>query len=81
MPPYLGWEDAIELIFDGGVMAPNELPRLTLQPSEIRRVELCTLAQAAELVTPLAHRRLTVALGLRPGEMAYLEDGVPPAIW
>lgn len=80
MPPYLGWEDAIELIFDGGVLRPDELPQLTLQPSEIRRVELCTLARAAELVTPLAHRRLTVAMGLGPGEMAYLEDGTRPAI-
>ena len=75
MPPYLGWEDAIEMIFDGGVMSESELAGLTLQPSEIKRVALCTLAEAATLVTPLAHRRLALACALGPNEMAYTEDG------
>ncbi len=75
MPPYLGWEDALELIFDGGRVAPVELASFVLQPSEIIRAEFVTLAQAAELVTPLAHRRLSVALGLADAETAYLEDG------
>lgn len=78
MPPYLGWEDAIELIFDGGTITEAELAGLTLQPSEIIQVRLCTLEEAAELVTPLAHRRLVVAANLGPGEMAYLEDGARP---
>ena len=76
MPPYLGWDDATEMIFDGGLMSPTELPGLVLQPTEIRQVRFCTLAEAAELVTPLAHRRLTVAAELSPGQFAYLEDGV-----
>ncbi len=79
MPPYLGWEDAIEMIFDGGQVTAEQLNRFVLQPSEIRQVRLCTLAEAAELVTPLAHRRLTVAAGLGPDQMAYLEDGARPA--
>jgi 8-oxo-dGTP pyrophosphatase MutT (NUDIX family) len=78
MPPYLGWEDAIELIFDGGVLRPDELDALVLQPSEIKQVQLCTLAEAAELVTPLAHRRLSVAMQLGPDQLAYLEDGTRP---
>lgn len=78
MPPYLGWDDAMELIFDGGRISEPELAGLTLQPSEIIQVRLCTLAEAAELVTPLAHRRLVVAAGLPPGQMAYLEDGSAP---
>ena len=64
MPPYLGWEDAFELIFDGGRITEAELAGLELQPSEIKRVRLCTLAEAADLVTPLSHRRLTVAAAL-----------------
>ncbi len=78
MPPYLGWDDAIELIFDGGTLSEPDLAGLTLQPSEIKQVRFCTLAEAAELVTPLAHRRLSVAAGLGPGETAYLEDGTAP---
>ena len=78
MPPYLGWEDALELIYDGGLVTAAELAGFVLQPSEIKQVRLCTLDEAAELVTPLAHRRLTFATGLRPGEFAYLEDGALP---
>ena len=79
MPPYLGWEDAIEMIFDGGRVTEAQLAEFVLQPSEIRRVMLCTLDEAAVLVTPLAHRRLALAAGLGPGQMAYTEDGAPPA--
>jgi 8-oxo-dGTP diphosphatase len=79
MPPYLGWEDAIEMIFDGGRVTAEQLSGFVLQTSEIRRVRLCTIAEAADLVTPLAHRRLALAAALEPGQMAYLEDGAPPA--
>jgi 8-oxo-dGTP diphosphatase len=78
MPPYLGWEDAIEMIFDGGRVTAEQLGRFVLQASEIRRVRLCTIAEAADLVTPLAHRRLALAATLGPDEMAYLEDGALP---
>jgi 8-oxo-dGTP diphosphatase len=78
MPPYLGWEDAVEMIFDGGRVTEAQLAGFVLQLSEIRRVRLCTLDEAAELVTPLAHRRLSLAAGLGPDQMAYLEDGAPP---
>ena len=77
LPPYLGWDDAVEMIFDGGLLAESELSDLVLQPSEIRQVRFCTLDQAADVLTPLAHRRLTVAAGLAPGRFAYLEDGYP----
>lgn len=80
LPPYLGWEDAFELIFDGGVVAESDLATFTLQESEIRQVRLVSLAEAANLVTPLSHRRLTVALslgeaGADAGPTAYLENG------
>jgi len=78
MPPYLGWEDAVEMIFDGGQVTAEQLNRFVLQASEIRQVRLCTIADAAELVTPLAHRRLALAAALGPDEMAYLEDGARP---
>ena len=78
MPPYLGWEDAMELIFDGGVVTSDEVSHYVLQPSEIRSVRLCTLAEARTLVTELSHRRLTVASGLAPPATAYLENGSSP---
>ena len=78
MPPYLGWEDAVELIYDGGPIEEPDLAALALQPAEIRRVALVTLDEAAELVTPLSWRRLSVATSLAAGESAYLENGSPP---
>lgn len=77
LPPYLGWDDAVELIFDGGLVEPADLASFALQENEILRVELVGLDRAAELVTPLAHRRLGVALRQRAGQTAYLEDGRP----
>ena len=78
MPPYLGWDDAMELIFDGGTLDESELAGLSLQVSEIKQVRFCTAAEAAELVTPLARRRLELAMSLGPHEMAYTEDGARP---
>ena len=75
MPPYLGWDDAIEMIFDGGMVAENDLAYWSLQPTEIKAVALVDLPTASELVTPLAFRRLTLAVALGPNEMAYTEDG------
>jgi hypothetical protein len=39
---------------------------------------LVDLARAGELITPLAFRRLSLALGLGPDQMAYTEDGRTP---
>ncbi|HKX13824.1 MAG TPA: NUDIX hydrolase [Propionibacteriaceae bacterium] len=78
MPPYLGWDDAIEMIFDGGMIAENDLADWSLQPTEIKAVALVDLPTANELLTPLAFRRLGLALALGPNEMAYTEDGRTP---
>jgi 8-oxo-dGTP diphosphatase len=78
MPPYLGWDDAIEMIFDGGLVGEDDLAAWSLQPTEIKRVALVDLDTAAGLVTPLAHRRLVLAGWLGPDEMAYTEDGRTP---
>jgi len=75
LPPYLGWEDALELIFDGGLVTEDDLASFSLQENEITSVSLLTLDQAAEVVTPLSHRRLSVAMGQSDGETAYLQDG------
>ena len=75
LPPYLGWEDALELIFDGGQVREDDLATFSLQQNEILSASLLTLEQAAEVVTPLSHRRLSVAVGQADGETAYLQDG------
>ena len=75
MPPYLGWDDAIEMIFDGGLVAEGDPAYWSLQPTEIKAVALTDLPTASQLLTPLAFRRLSLAVALGPNEMAYTEDG------
>jgi 8-oxo-dGTP pyrophosphatase MutT (NUDIX family) len=75
MPPYLGWDDAVEMIFDGGMVAESDLAHWSLQSTEIKRVALIDLDTAADLLTPIAHRRLVLATSLGPNEMAYTEEG------
>jgi hypothetical protein len=77
-PPRLGAARevrAIEMIFDGGVVAEGDLAYWSLQPTEIKAVALTDLSTASQLLTPLAFRRLSLAVGLGPDEMAYTEDG------
>ena len=50
LPPYLGWDDALELIFDGGQVSDDDLASFSLQENEITSVSLLTLEQAAEVV-------------------------------
>ncbi|GAA5031970.1 GNAT family N-acetyltransferase [Actinopolymorpha pittospori] len=78
LPPWRGWDDAVELLFDGGIHGPELLSRLTLQPREIRRVEFCTLEQARERCLPGTHRRLVAVVGAPEGRVLYLERGAPP---
>ena len=78
MPPYLGWDDAIEMIFDGGMVDENDLAYLVAAAHRDQGRRIGGPGRAAELITPLAFRRLSLALGLGPDEMAYTEDGRTP---
>jgi hypothetical protein len=56
-------------------VAEGDLAYWSLQPTEIKAVALTDLSTASQLLTPLAFRRLSLAVGLGPDEMAYTEDG------
>ena len=66
------------MIFDGGTVDENDLAYWSLQPTEIKAVALVDLATASEFLTPLAFRRLSLAVALGPDEMAYTEEGRAP---
>lgn len=74
LPPMLGWEDALELIFDGGDVHGRTL---SLQSSEIAEVAWLTLSEAVEVLRPSAAERLRT-ISDDPATMHYLEDGRPP---
>jgi 8-oxo-dGTP diphosphatase len=76
IPPHPGWDDAIEMIFDGGTVDENDLiGRCSRRRS--RRSPWSTWLRQVSL-TPLAVRRLSLAVALGPDEMAYTRRAVYP---
>ncbi len=61
MPPSLGWSDAIEFIYHGGVLARPALP--DLPESEIRALHWVESSAVEHRVTPLSARRISLVLG------------------
>ncbi|WP_460768365.1 NUDIX hydrolase [Mariniluteicoccus flavus] len=75
MPPYLGWDDALEFIFDGGVLDEATIARIVKQESEIAELHWVEPERLGEHVSELSARRLRHALGLAQGQVDYIEDG------
>jgi hypothetical protein len=77
LAPYLGWEDAVELIFDGCEMPARSVPLLRPDLREIRAVHWLEPQEAAARMAPFARGRLLGALAAREeGRTLYLEAGV-----
>jgi 8-oxo-dGTP pyrophosphatase MutT (NUDIX family) len=81
MPHYLGWDDACELIFDGGTVTEEDIAGFVLQPTEIRAVRLIDIAEAEPHLTSLSYRRLSAITTLDAGgeltRTLTMEDGRP----
>lgn len=77
MPPYLGWDDALEFIFDGGVLDDATIGRIVKQESEIAALHWVEPERLGDHVSELSARRLQHALGLAQGQIDYIEDGRP----
>lgn len=77
LPPWGGWDDAVCLIFDGGVHPSSILEKTTLQPREIRSVAFCTLDEVRERAADFTARRVEAALDALKGGPTYTESGRP----
>ncbi|MFT4294906.1 MAG: NUDIX hydrolase [Micropruina sp.] len=78
LAPYLGWEDAVELIFDGGVLSQQQIDAIVPDPGEIRAVHWLAPDKAAEKMAPFARGRMLAAVACRlGGGTQYLERGLP----
>lgn len=74
LAPYLGWEDAVELVFDGGTCA--DPAALIPDGREIRAASWLPPEQAMATMAPYAQGRLRAALAARgSGRTLYLEAG------
>lgn len=72
LPPWSGWDDALCLVYDGGVIETSAADRLVVQPREIRSVSFCTLEEVRGRCADFTARRIVAAL-------RNLDDGGGPA--
>jgi 8-oxo-dGTP pyrophosphatase MutT (NUDIX family) len=76
LPPWGGWDDALCLVFDGGVADPSVLDDAVLQAREIRSAQFCTLDEVRERCADFTARRVEAALRtVDGGGTAYTESG------
>ncbi|MFV0428086.1 MAG: NUDIX hydrolase [Arachnia sp.] len=76
MPPYLGWSDAIEFIFDGGSIDAETAAALGPCDHEIAELHWVPLAEVDSRVTELSARRIRL---LCEGYTGITEGGHPVA--
>ncbi|MFD7156466.1 NUDIX domain-containing protein [Kribbella sp. NPDC059898] len=65
--------EVVALLFDGGVLTPDDVARIVLQPEEAVAFRFVSLEEAAGLLDPEQYAR--VAACRRTGGAVYLEDG------
>ncbi len=76
LPPWGGWDDALCLVFDGGVSAASVLDEAVYQPREIRSARFCTPEEVRAQCADFTARRIEAALRtLDGGGTAYTESG------
>lgn len=79
LPPWSGWDDALCLVFDGGVHDPSLTDRIEREPREIRSARFCSLDEVEERCADFTARRIRSALdNLERGSgPSYTESGRP----
>ncbi len=78
LPPWGGWDDALCLVFDGGVTAASLLDDAVLQAREIRSARFATIEEVRESCADFTARRIEAALRtVKGGGTAYTESGRP----
>jgi ADP-ribose pyrophosphatase YjhB (NUDIX family) len=79
LPPWGGWDDAVCLVFDGGVHDAAIVDGLVLQTREIRAAEFATPEQVRERCADFTARRIEAAIGnAKEGLSSYVESGSSP---
>lgn len=79
LPPWLGWRDAVLLVFDLGTSASDLSERVVLEHREIRAVHWADESRWSQRVAPYTVRLLrSLSSEAAPdGGALYLEDGMP----
>lgn len=75
LPAWSGWDDALCLVFDGGVHDADLVQRITREEREIKAVRFCTVDEVRARSAEFTTRRVEAALaGLHRGA-GYTESG------
>jgi 8-oxo-dGTP pyrophosphatase MutT (NUDIX family) len=70
--------EAVMMIFDGGVLIPDEIARIRLPRVELRGHAFHDPVVALDMVEPDLRKRIEAALAVGAGDApCYLEDGYP----
>jgi 8-oxo-dGTP pyrophosphatase MutT (NUDIX family) len=78
LPPWGGWDDAMCLVFDGGVHPVSVLDDVVLQAREIRETAFCTSGDVHARAADYTARRVDAALSAVDGSGAiFTESGRP----
>ena len=79
LPPWSGWDDAVCLVFDGGVHDASLADSIRKQAREIRQATWCTPADVHHLCADFTARRIDSALNAiaAGGGPVYTESGRP----
>lgn len=75
LPPYLGWSDAIEVLYDGGEHEADLVSRLVCDAREIKQAAWFSVDEIASVVSPLNARRLPLLIPDKPERTLHLEAG------
>lgn len=75
LPAWSGWDDALCLVFDGGVHEASLLERMTREEREIRAVRFCTLEEVRANAAEFTTRRVKAALDAVASGATYTESG------
>lgn len=78
LPAWSGWDDALCLVFDGGIHDPAVAARIVPQAREIRDARFCTVGEVHQLCADFTARRIDSALAnVAAGVSTYTESGRP----
>jgi ADP-ribose pyrophosphatase YjhB (NUDIX family) len=76
VPPRPDRTEGLMLVFDGGVLTPEQTAQIRLPAEELRAWAWCTEREAGERLSDLLARRINAARSARAGRTTvYLENG------
>ncbi len=80
VPPRAGRTEGLMLVFDGGLLSPEQTAAICLPADELRSWAWSTPQEEEQRLSPLLARRAAAGRGARAeGQTAYLENGYPRA--